>query len=74
MSVVPEDVPRNWHELAHAWELDPWVVGGLVVLGALYARGVLRGGRLRPGVRRREVLFFAGGWLTLVIALCSPLQ
>src|SRR5205823_5337452 len=55
---VEAGIPRGWHELAHAWELDPLVVGGLLVLGALYARGVMRGRRLRRGVRHREVLFF----------------
>ncbi|MGE5178316.1 MAG: cytochrome c oxidase assembly protein [Bacteroidota bacterium] len=66
--------PRNFTELARAWEFDPGVVIPLLLAGALYARGV-RGGRgLRRGVRAREVACFAGGWLTLAVALVSPLH
>jgi len=68
------EAPRNWHELARAWEFDPGVVIPLLLTGALYVRGVWGGGGLRRGVRRREVAFFTGGWIALVVALVSPLH
>lgn len=68
------EAPRNWHELARAWEFDPGVVVPLLLGGALYARGVWGGRGLRRGVRRREVACFAGGWVALVVALVSPLH
>ena len=40
------EAPRNWHELARAWEFDPGVVIPLLLTGALYVRGVWGGGGL----------------------------
>src|SRR4051812_11099377 len=68
--------PRDWHELWRAWALEPVVVVSLVLTAWVYARGV---GRLWSaagwgrGVRAWEAWCFAGGWLTLVVALVSPL-
>jgi putative membrane protein len=59
------------------FSFEPWVVAPLLVAAALYAAGVARlwrhagGGR---GVTRRQVACFCGGWLSLVLALVSPLD
>ena len=55
--------------LGAGWELDPWVVTPLVLVAALYTRGVLRAGRLHPGVPPRQAAAFALGWLSLALAL-----
>ncbi len=59
------------------WEWDFWVVTPLAISALLYSRGVWllwrRAGAGR-GIRYWQVLCFAGGWLTLFGALCSPLH
>lgn len=65
------------HDLLGAWTWDPAIVLPLLVTALGYAAGVRRlwrhSGRWR-GVRRGEAAAFAGGWLTLVVALVSPLH
>jgi cytochrome c oxidase assembly factor CtaG len=62
--------------LASGWNLDPWLALPLLVSGALYSVGLarlwMRAGFGR-GVRRWQALCFGAGWLTLVLALLSPL-
>jgi putative membrane protein len=64
------------HDLWRAWTFEPVVAITLIVSGALYLVGVIRlwangAGR---GIRRWEAGAFAAGWLTLVVALVSPLH
>lgn len=69
--------PGDWHELAGAWEFEPFVVVPLALTAWVYARGVRRLWRAAGtgrGVRRWEAASFAAGWLTLVVALVSPLH
>src|SRR3954468_15253481 len=69
--------PHNWHELASAWEFDPGVVISLLVSAWLYVQGVARIWKVTHvgcGIKRSEVASFVCGWLTLVIALISPLH
>lgn len=65
------------HASNAVWTFDPWIITPLLVAAGLYAIGssVLRQ-RTRLGwqLRRRRTLAFAGGWLTLVGALVSPLH
>jgi putative membrane protein len=64
------------HILAN-WEWDFWITGPLALSAALYFRGVQllwrRAGRGR-GIRYWQAVCFGGGWLTLFVALCSPLH
>lgn len=64
--------PVQPHDLWRAWNLDPLVVGGLILVGWAYWRGRRRG----PGRdldRRREKCFVAA--LTVIaVALVSPLD
>src|SRR3954467_9257314 len=69
--------PRNWDELWRTWGLEPGVLIPLVLSAWLYARGLRRLWReahVGRGVRTWEALCFGGGWLTLAIALVSPLH
>lgn len=61
--------PLEPHDLWKAWSTDPGVVIPLALsamLSALYTR--------RAGFSLSRTAFFAAGWLTLVIALISPLH
>lgn len=66
--------PPDWH--LH-WSFEPWVVGCLLLSVWGYGVGVRRlwreAGRGR-GISLRQALAFAIGWLSLAIALVSPLD
>jgi putative membrane protein len=69
--------PVEPHDLWAAWSVEPWVVLPLFLSAWLYSRGVERMWRrsgLGRGVRRWEAACFAGGWLTLAVAMMSPLH
>lgn len=59
------------------WDLAPWLVGSLLLALGLYLHGVrrlwARAGQGR-GIRGGTVAAFVAGWLTLVLALVSPLD
>lgn len=71
------EVPSGPADLWAHWNLDPVIVGGLVIGGWLYARGLRRLWR-RSGegrvVSRVRAGAFAGGMAALVIAVVSPLD
>ncbi|BBQ02653.1 membrane protein (plasmid) [Burkholderia sp. SFA1] len=60
-----------------AWTFEPWVVIALAVSLALYVTGYVRlrarGAQGRAG-RTARLVAFVTGWLTLVVALVSPLH
>jgi putative membrane protein len=67
--------PANTHELLTWWSFEPGVVVPLALSAFIYVRGLKRLAQAnRRAVRASDVLFFAAGWLTLVIALVSPLH
>jgi putative membrane protein len=69
--------PHNWRELARAWEFDAGVILPLALSAWLYARGVRRlwkATHVGCGVGAFELGCFLGGWLTLFVALVSPLH
>ena len=63
--------------LASAWNFKPWVLALMAPAGGGYLVG-LRRLRSRAGSGRglapRQVLWFGLGWLTLAVALVSPLD
>jgi putative membrane protein len=67
------------HALASAsirhWELNPLVLGPLAATGALYAAGIARlwhRAGIGRGVSTWSAAAFAAGWLTMAVALISP--
>lgn len=59
------------------FSFEPWVVAPLVVSLVLYVAGVVRLWRhagAGRGITRAQVAYFAGGWLSLVVALVSPVD
>jgi cytochrome c oxidase assembly factor CtaG len=62
--------PHNWHDLVRAWSFEPLVVMGLLLTGGLFVVGLWRRGSKRIG----EPIWFACGWLALVVALVSPMH
>ncbi len=58
---------------AQSWSFEPAVLTSLLLSAALYLAGARRRQR-RGNLPPLEALAFAGGWLTLVAALVSPLH
>jgi cytochrome c oxidase assembly factor CtaG len=59
------------------WTWDPWIIVPLLGSAGLFVAGWRRlRGRSTLGLARlqRRLMLFAGGWLTLVVALVSPLH
>lgn len=72
-----EGKPHNWHDLARAWSLEPFVILTLALSAALFGIGLRRLWResaKRRSMTRWEALCFAGGWLALFVALVSPVH
>jgi putative membrane protein len=70
---APLDRPVSWSD----WNDDPVVWLGLVLLGWLYWRGWhVMEARAGPDrlIRRWRAWMFTGGWLTLAVALLTPLD
>lgn len=60
-----------------AWTFDPWIVAPLALAGGLYAAGTARLWRragIGRGIRPWRCAAYAAGWLSLALALCSPLH
>jgi putative membrane protein len=71
-----DGAPLAPHDLWRAWSLEPAVLGSLAVAAGLYAVGLHRLVR-RAGwsaQRRPRALAFLAGWLTLAVAMLSPLH
>lgn len=68
-------LPHDGSLVRAEWGLEPGIVLPLLVAGAWYARGalVLRS-RSTRAPRTAAVAAFAVGWITLVIALVSPMH
>ena len=65
--------PPGWS----TWSPEPWVLLLLAASAALYAMGVARLWRRAGsgrGITRAHVARFAAGWLTLAVALVSPVD
>ncbi|HEV3051255.1 MAG TPA: hypothetical protein VGX50_13155, partial [Longimicrobium sp.] len=65
------------HDLWTAWSLEPAIVLALLASGWMYARGVERMWRRSGaggGIRHWEAGCFAAGWLTLAVAMVTPLH
>ena len=77
VALAHEGQPLAPHDLWSAWSLEPAVVAGLALTGLLYiagARALWRSAGTGRGLRKWEAGAFAAGWLTLAVALVSPLH
>jgi putative membrane protein len=66
--------PQNW---TRAWSWEPGVVVPVILTLLLYAIGVSRiyaRNRRNPAIPVWQIVTFAAGWFTLVVALNSPLH
>src|SRR5829696_8767608 len=69
--------PHNWHDLVRAWSFEPLVVMGLMLTAGLFGVGFWRLWRetaRKRSARMWEGIWFAGGWLALLVALVSPMH
>src|ERR1700712_2562673 len=65
------------HGVAATWTFDPWIVTPLAAIGLLYAVGsavLWRGGGTNRRVRGWRATAYCAGWLSLALALTSPLH
>jgi putative membrane protein len=62
--------PLEPHDLWSAWSCEPGILIPLAATALLYAIGA----RARRGIKRWEIVSFFAGWLTLFVALISPLH
>jgi putative membrane protein len=71
------DIPVTPDNVWRSWNLDPLIIVPMLVLVALYVRGVqrvwLHAGRGR-GITHGQAAAFAGGIFILVVALISPVD
>jgi putative membrane protein len=76
--VGPEsEGPENLHDLWRTWGWEPGTLIGLALSAWFYAAGLWRLWRasgVGHGIRRWEAWCFLGGWITLFIALVSPIH
>jgi cytochrome c oxidase assembly factor CtaG len=74
-SFAHEEGPHNLAELARDWAFEPGVLVPILIAGWLYLVGFRRLRRASPNAFGHfEAIAFAAGWLTLVLALVSPLH
>lgn len=69
--------PHNFNDLWHTWSFDPLVVVSLVLSAATYIVGLVKLWRstgFGRAISGWEVAAFVTGWLSLVLALISPLH
>src|SRR3954467_8764465 len=76
MHFLPHEVgPANFEQLKNWWAFEPGTVIPLLLSALLYAIGAIRLRRVnKHAIGAVEISCFAAGWLTLVIALASPLH
>jgi putative membrane protein len=69
--------PLEPHDFWSSWSFDPAVVIGLTLSALLYIKGafsLLKSSSPVNRGARYQAVFFAGGWLSMVIALVSPIH
>jgi putative membrane protein len=72
-----EGKPHNFSDLLHTWSFDPLIVISLILSAWIYIQGVFnlwRANKKGRGIKFWETAAFAGGWISLFVALVSPLH
>jgi len=77
-SVMAHDgAPPVPHDLWTAWNRDPLILGGFILVGWLFVRGIgalWRQAGVNRGITRGQAAMFAGGLVALFVALISPID
>jgi putative membrane protein len=71
------DRPHNFGEVWRYWGKDPLTIFFLALSAVLYITGVRRlwrEAKSGKGIKKWEALVFAAGWISLFVALLSPLH
>jgi putative membrane protein len=74
---IEQPAPTNAHDLLRTWAWEPGTLICLALSAWFYAAGLLKlwlASGIGHGIRRWQATCFAAGWLTLVIALVSPIH
>jgi putative membrane protein len=69
--------PHTWDDLWRTWSWEPGVIAGLSLSACLYFQGIRKLWReagVGHGVHEWEAGAYALGWLSLLVALVSPLH
>ena len=77
-SVMAHDgAPPAPHDLWSAWNRDPLILSGFILVGWLFVRGtgaLWRQAGVNRGITRGQAAMFAGGLFALFVALISPID
>src|SRR5438270_7195657 len=74
-SVLPLWADSNSREIRSAgWTWPPYIIVPLVVTALLYAVGISRMRRRASRIQILPIAFFAAGWVSLLLALDSPVH
>jgi len=69
--------PHSFEDLLRTWSFDPLIIGCLAISAAVYTMGLRalwRQSGTGHGINRWQAAAFAGGWLSMFVALVSPLH
>ena len=72
-----EGKPHDLEDLLYTWSFDPLIVFGLLASAFIYVTGVRnlwRAGGRAHGIGLWAAAAFAGGWISMFVALVSPLH
>jgi putative membrane protein len=68
---------HNFNDLIYAWSFDPLIISVLFLSAVVYAVGIRnlwRSGGTGHGIGFREAAAYTAGWISMFIALVSPLH
>jgi cytochrome c oxidase assembly factor CtaG/cytochrome c2 len=77
MMLLHAGAPLAPHDLWSTWSFEPGVIAPLAITGVIYGRGVkesLARARRSKELVKREMILFTCGFITLTIALVSPVH
>ena len=69
--------PHSFNDLLYSWSFDPLIISVLAVSAFVYVNGIRnlwRAGGNGHGISRWEAAAFAFGWISMFVALVSPLH
>jgi putative membrane protein len=72
-----EGKPHKFSDLWYTWAFDPFVIASLGISAVVYGVGLYRlwkGDHIGRAISRWQAVAFIAGWLSLAIALVSPLH